>query len=94
MAVIFGALVGPFTILIFFIVVPVCFLPLDLMKVRFVVFGNGILLLFGIVAAPIFFAFAVRPCCAGKHKNTRCRQDTKYNYFRFHQFASLSLDFN
>ena len=31
MAVIFGAMVGPFTILIFFIVVPVCFLPLDMM---------------------------------------------------------------
>jgi hypothetical protein len=75
MAVIFGALVRPFMILIFFIVVPVCFLPLVLLMGRFVQLGNSGLLLFGFFVAPI--VFAVRPCRTGKHKNTRCRQDTK-----------------
>jgi hypothetical protein len=56
------------TIITFFSVVALCFLPMAGMMVRITVPGNFLVLSLSIFRVPIFSA--VGPCRAGKYKNT------------------------
>ena len=62
------SMMNSITVIIFFSVVALCFLPMAAIKVRIAVLGNFSVLSLLIFRVPVFSA--VGPCRAGKYKNT------------------------